>query len=483
MAVVVAGAAESHELRRDGIQPREPDDRRLPRIERLGEVRRRLHVARDPLLACSRFEEPLVGQTKSLALFDDEECADEVTERLRAQFVGDGEREVVAHAGDVDDELLAEREARPLALPEALRRRPRRQGGDGRLVEPGIDGCLRAQVLLEPASEQFGDPQSTKLQQDGIDDTPGRFVERGQRLRHVWLLGEHTRQRVVIHGASVGRMEPCSPFRVAVPEATLADLRDRLARTRFIDDFPGGDDWTFGVSRSYLRELCEYWRTTFDWRSQEAILNSFDQFELRIDGQPIRFIHQRSSNAEALPLLLVHGWPGSIFEFVKVIGPLSAPIAHGGDEVDAFHVVAPSIPGYGFSGPTVAPGWGPQRIAAAFADVMTTLGYERYGAAGGDWGAIITTQLARSDGGRHLCGLHLTSPHGEPPDDGTEEILSETDRTGLQDWAAHQARRDGRARADQQHTPAHTRSRTERLTGRVGSLAAGQVPLLQRLRR
>ena len=190
-------------------------------------------------------------------------------------------------------------------------------------------------------------------------------------------------------------MEPPSPFRVAVPEETLADLRDRLARTRFIDDFPGGDGWDYGVSRSYLQELCDYWRTTFDWRAQEAILNSFDQFELRVDGQPIHFIHQRSSNPDALPLLLVHGWPGSIFEFVKVIGPLSAPAAYGADEADAFHVVAPSIPGYGFSGPTVEPGWGPKRIAAAFADVMTTLGYERYGAAGGDWGAIITTQLAR----------------------------------------------------------------------------------------
>ncbi len=234
-------------------------------------------------------------------------------------------------------------------------------------------------------------------------------------------------------------MELPSPFRVAVPEETLADLRDRLARTRFIDDFPSADGWDYGVSRSYLRELCDYWRTTFDWRAQEETLNSFDQFEVRSDGQPIRFIHQRSSNPDALPLLLVHGWPGSIFEFVKVVGPLSAPASDGADEADAFHVVAPSIPGYGFSGPTVAPGWGPKRIAAAFDEVMSTLGYERYGAAGGDWGAIITTQLARSDGGRHLCGLHLTSPHGEPPVDGSDEVLTETDRSGLADWAAHQA--------------------------------------------
>ena len=191
-------------------------------------------------------------------------------------------------------------------------------------------------------------------------------------------------------------MEPCTPFAVAVPEETLVDLRLRLDRTRFIDDF-GGDEWTYGVSRSYLQELCEYWRTTFDWRAQEAILNSFDQFQIHVDGQPIHFIHARSPNPDALPLLLVHGWPGSIFEFVKVIGPLSDPVAHGGDEADAFHVVSPSIPGYGFSGPTIEPGWGPGRIAAAFALLMESLGYERYGAGGGDWGAIITTELARAD--------------------------------------------------------------------------------------
>ena len=125
-----------------------------------------------------------------------------------------------------------------------------------------------------------------------------------------------------------------------------------------------------------------------------------------------------------MPLLLVHGWPGSIFEFVKVIGPLSDPAAHGGDQADAFHVVAPSIPGYGFSGPTTEPGWGPVSIAAAFAELMERLGYERYGAAGGDWGAIITTELARADGGRHLCGLHLTMPLGGPPEDPDSEAIS-----------------------------------------------------------
>jgi epoxide hydrolase len=235
-------------------------------------------------------------------------------------------------------------------------------------------------------------------------------------------------------------VDSCTPFTLAVPEEALVDLRDRLERTRFIDEFDEGSEWTYGVSRSYLRELCEYWRTTFDWRAQEASLNSFDQFQIEVDGQPIHFVHARSSSPVALPLLLVHGWPGSIFEFVKVIGPLRDPVAHGGDEADAFHVVAPSVPGYGFSGPTIEPGWGPRRIALAFAVLMGRLGYERYGAGGGDWGAIITTELARADEGRHLCGLHLTMPLGDPlQDTGGDEVLSEADQKGLADWAWHQA--------------------------------------------
>ncbi len=235
-------------------------------------------------------------------------------------------------------------------------------------------------------------------------------------------------------------MELCTPFTLAVPEEVIVDLRQRLARTRFIDEFEAGNEWALGVSRSYLQELCEYWRTTFDWRAQEAILNAFDQFQTRVDGQPIHFIHARSPNPAALPLLLVHGWPGSIFEFVKVIGPLCDPEAHGGDKADGFHVVAASIPGYGFSGPTIEPGWGPARIASALAELMERLGYERYGAGGGDWGAIIITELARADEGRHLCGLHLTSPHGEPPQDADGgELLSDADQRGLADWARHQA--------------------------------------------
>jgi microsomal epoxide hydrolase len=230
----------------------------------------------------------------------------------------------------------------------------------------------------------------------------------------------------------------CTPFTLAVAEDTLVDLRVRLDRTRFFDDI-GEHAWTYGVSRAYLQELCEYWRTTFDWRAQEASLNAFDQFVTDIDGQSIHFVHARSTNPDALPLLLVHGWPGSIFELLKIIGPLSDPAAHGGREADAFHVVAPSIPGYGFSGPTTAPGWGPARIASAFTVLMHRLGYERYTAGGGDWGAIITTEMARVDQGRRLCGLHLTMPLGDPPAHPGDEPLSEADQEGLQDWATHQA--------------------------------------------
>jgi len=233
-------------------------------------------------------------------------------------------------------------------------------------------------------------------------------------------------------------VELLSPFKVEVPEATLADLRARLAQTRWIDDHDG-DGWDLGVSRSYLRELCEYWRTTFDWRAQEALINGFDQYVVDVDGQPIHFVHAPSARADALPLLLVHGWPGSVFEYIKVLRPLSDPVAAMGAEADAFHVVAPSIPGYGFSGPTLHPGWGPSRIASAFATLMRHLGYDRYALAGGDWGAIITTELARADGGQHVCGLHLTMPLGEPPPAGHQDVLTDADQRGLDDWARHQA--------------------------------------------
>jgi len=229
-----------------------------------------------------------------------------------------------------------------------------------------------------------------------------------------------------------------APYRVSIPETELADLRSRLARTRWIDDLPGSQ-WRLGVSQPYLRDLCDYWRTSFDWRAQEAQLNAFDQHLIEIDGQPIHVVHSRSQRSDALPLLLIHGWPGSVFEYIKVFQTLADPVPLGGLAGDAFHVVAPSIPGYGFSGRTTEPGWGPTRIASAFATLMDKLGYERYGLAGGDWGAIISTELARLDRGRHVCGVHLTMPLGKAPPDGQRDDVSVDEQRGLDDWAEHQA--------------------------------------------
>jgi pimeloyl-ACP methyl ester carboxylesterase len=229
-----------------------------------------------------------------------------------------------------------------------------------------------------------------------------------------------------------------SPFELHVPQRDLDDLRERLARTRWLDEFPGSG-WAYGTSRRYLEELCRYWQEDFDWRAYEARLNGFGQVAMDVDGQRIHAIHARSPEPGALPLLLVHGWPGSVFEFERVIEPLRDPVRHGGRARDAFHVVCPSIPGYGFSGPTVGPGWNVRRISAAFALLMQRLGYQRYGAAGGDWGAIINTDLVRSGAGTGVCALYLTMPLGEPPDGDCEAGLSDSERQGLRDWAAHQA--------------------------------------------
>jgi microsomal epoxide hydrolase len=195
------------------------------------------------------------------------------------------------------------------------------------------------------------------------------------------------------------------PFRIAVPEADLEDLRDRLARTRFPDHGPDSG-WELGVPRGYLEELTEYWATRYDWREQEARLNAFPQFTTTIDGQRIHFLHVRSPEPDALALVLTHGWPDSIVDFLDVIGPLSDPRAHGGDPADAFHLVIPSLPGYGFSGPTTERGWELRRIARAWATLMTRLGYERYGAQGGDWGAGVACDLGLVDRER-VVGVHL----------------------------------------------------------------------------
>jgi epoxide hydrolase len=218
------------------------------------------------------------------------------------------------------------------------------------------------------------------------------------------------------------------PFRINVPDQELADLRDRLRRTRWPEPETTGD-WSQGVPLGYMEELCGYWAEGYDWRACEARLNALPQFRTGIDGLAIHFLHVRSPRARALPLIMTHGWPGSVVEFLKVIGPLTDPARYGGDPADAFHVVCPSLPGYGFSGKPAASGWGIERIAAAWAELMARLGYTRYGAQGSDWGTSVSTLLAQQDA-KHIAGIHLTPPLA-PPDPATFGDLTAAEHAAL----------------------------------------------------
>lgn len=208
------------------------------------------------------------------------------------------------------------------------------------------------------------------------------------------------------------------PFRIAVDDAVLTDLRARLNHTRWPEAEPVAD-WSQGVPRAWLQALCRYWADGYDWRAREAQLNRFAQFTTAIDGLDIHFIHQRSPHAGAMPLLLTHGWPGSVVEFQQVIGPLTDPTAHGGRAEDAFHVVCPSLPGFGFSAKPATTGWGVDRIAAAWATLMDRLGYARYGAQGGDWGSAVTSALGAHDPA-HCAGIHVTLAMGSRPPAGDD---------------------------------------------------------------
>ena len=192
-----------------------------------------------------------------------------------------------------------------------------------------------------------------------------------------------------------------APFRVSVPDAVLADLHDRLRAARLPGEIAGAG-WEQGTSLGYLTELLAYWRDEFSWRRQEERLNQLDHFTEVVDGQRIHFVYQRSGRPGALPLLLAHGWPGSIVEFLDVIGPLTAPPAGQ----LPFDLIIPSLPGYGFSGPVTEPGWHPRRIAAAFTELLARLGVRRYGVQGGDWGSIVAANMADLAPGR-VAGLHL----------------------------------------------------------------------------
>ena len=188
--------------------------------------------------------------------------------------------------------------------------------------------------------------------------------------------------------------------------------------------------WEQGVPLAYLQDLCAYWTEEYDWRATEQRLNALPQVRVRIDGLGIHCLHVRSPEPGALPLVLTHGWPGSVVEFLKVIGPLTDPVAHGGEAADAFHVVCPSLPGYGFSDKPTGPGWGIERIAAAWAELMAQLGYDRYGAEGSDWGTSVTAALGQHDRA-HLVGIHLVPPLA-PPDPATLDAPTERERAALE---------------------------------------------------
>ena len=218
-------------------------------------------------------------------------------------------------------------------------------------------------------------------------------------------------------------MTDVHPFRIDVPDDVLDDLRRRLAATRWPEaetvaaDVRSKDglDWSQGIPLDYTRDLASYWANHYDWRVRETALNHFDQFTTEIDGLDIHFIHQRSPHPDALPLVITHGWPGSIIEFGKVIGPLTDPTAHGGRAEHAFHVICPSLPGYGFSGKPTATGWGVGSVARAWETLMVRLGYDRYGAQGGDWGSAVTAEIGRNVG--HCAGIHVNMATGRPPAD------------------------------------------------------------------
>jgi pimeloyl-ACP methyl ester carboxylesterase len=219
-------------------------------------------------------------------------------------------------------------------------------------------------------------------------------------------------------------------FQVAVPEAVLADLRDRLDRTRWPDQIPDSG-WRYGTDRSYLQELCSYWRHEFDWRAVEERLNQWPQVLVDIQGQQFHALHVVSPHAGATPLLLVHGWPGSVLEFLDVIGPLVDPPAHGGQAADAFSVVCPSLPGYTWSGPTTEPGWDVRRTAGALVELMAAFGYARFGYQGGDWGALIGAAMGAAFPDR-LQGLHLNlAPIPVPSDPSAFAGLTEEELASL----------------------------------------------------
>ena len=217
-------------------------------------------------------------------------------------------------------------------------------------------------------------------------------------------------------------MYEITPFTINTPEEQLTDLRNRINNTRWAEE-ECVDDWSQGIPLTYVREIADYWANQYDWRKSEQYLNTFDHFQTNIDDLAIHFIHQKSPHPDAYPLIITHGWPGSIVEFHKVIQPLVDPTKHGGKAEDAFHVVCPSLPGYGFSGKPSQSGWGVEKIAETWDQLMVRLGYENYGAQGGDWGAAVTTQIGRNIG--HCDAIHINMPIGRPTPESLQDPTDE----------------------------------------------------------
>jgi len=226
-----------------------------------------------------------------------------------------------------------------------------------------------------------------------------------------------------------------TPFTINVAESALDDLRGRLTRARWPEPATVADR-SQGVPVDWLRNLCEYWARGYDWRRLETRLNTLPQFTTELDSVDVHFVHLRSPHPDALPLILTHGWPGSVVEFLEVLDPLVDPVAHGGEAGDAFHVVCPSLPGFGFSAKPTEPGWGPARIARAWSVLMTRLGYERFGAQGGDWGSAVTTLLAQQQPER-LVGMHLNYAPWPVRDRPATDDLTDFEQQSLADAGYH----------------------------------------------
>ncbi|MEZ0122261.1 MAG: epoxide hydrolase family protein [Candidatus Reddybacter sp.] len=218
------------------------------------------------------------------------------------------------------------------------------------------------------------------------------------------------------------------PFEISIGEDVLKDLKQRLSNTRWPEK-ETVDDWSQGIPLAYTQEVCNYWLNSYDWRARERLLNKYPQFMTELNGLDIHFIHARSPHPEARPLLMTHGWPGSIVEFQKVIGPLIDPVAHGGDASDAFHVVCPTLPGYGFSSKPAGTGWGVDKIAESWNTLMLRLGYEQYFAQGGDWGAIVTTSIGMQNLG-NCQAIHINMVMVEP-DPATMNDLTSLEKSAL----------------------------------------------------